>query len=167
MKLTTLQDTFDIPLTLRRCDAALVVQEDTLAPMLRDFVFLLQLRGRPKRTMDASRRADEGLVKEEFLFDLASIQKEDTTATEVTREVTRAANHRVDGSRFKFTPAITRSATRQARQSHEVPQARPQQKTEKPQTPTLTSESTSTEVSPPLRHNHPPRHWRQSGDNLN
>lgn len=43
VKLTTLRDIFDIPPTLRRFDVALMMQENTLAPMLREVLNILQL----------------------------------------------------------------------------------------------------------------------------
>lgn len=113
VKLTTLRDTFDIPPTLRRCDVALVLQENTLAPMLREILNILQLRGRPKRMMEVSQGAETG-QEEEFVINLASLLQEEMATAAVTRGITRAAAHSVEHSRSKVTPATTRSATRRA-----------------------------------------------------
>lgn len=126
-KLTTTQDNFDIPPTLRRCDSALVMQEKTLAPMLREILSLLQLRGWPKRKMDGS-QGEQAREEEQLAIDLASLLQEEKTIAAVTRGATRTAAHRVDRSQFKVTPAMTRSVTRRAQQPAEATSPRPRQK---------------------------------------
>lgn len=140
MKLITLRDTFDIPPTVRRCDAALVLQENTLAPMLREVLNRLQLRGRPKRKMEVSEGA-EADHEDEFVINPASLLREETATAAVTRGATRAAAHRVDRARFKVIPATTRSSTRRKQRPAGTPSPRPQQDEE----PSITPASTATE----------------------
>ena len=57
-KLTTAQEHFRVPPTVRMRDAALVLQEFTLPPMLREVLHLLQIRTAPRRPATQSNKTE-------------------------------------------------------------------------------------------------------------
>ena len=118
VKLTTSREQFIVPPTIRTRDAARIMQEFTLPPMLREVLYLLQIQASPRRA--------ERQQADELLIGLAALNLEggeDGAAT--TREQ--------DRSRFKVTPAVLRSSTRRRREErlHE-------QRSNQPETGTTT-----------------------------
>lgn len=105
IKLTTAQETFCVPRTLRRTDAARLLEDFTLPPMLQEIFLTLGIDEIAKR-----HAGTDDTTEEELLLGTASLSLEpDGEVTALGSDSQRRP------PRFKVTPAVLRSATRRIR----------------------------------------------------
>lgn len=102
-RLTTAQESFQVPPTVRKTDAAWALEEFTLPPMLREVVNSLGVHGVVKRHEDIRKGIEEELL------DLANLW---FASTNVVAPIDTTL---LQKPRFEVTPAVTRSASRRSR----------------------------------------------------
>lgn len=109
-KLTTTRESFNIPPTLQRRGVALVLEENTAPPKLREVLNLLPFRVKRQVEVFSDEEHQEDDFREELLRGLASLQLDDHCGD--TKYTTRGASQQPigDKSRSKITPGDWRGA---------------------------------------------------------